>query len=108
MKNSILVFIVLLLSFNCYSKDNNRLVTKAVVNLLKALAPVTRFSNVTPPHTIDANGEMNNCVGGLTGTFVSAGAYPDYTGTVIRTSGLLDARGNSMNLTQNINNTNAG
>ena len=69
---------------------------------LPALGPFACYSNIPANNINDVTGEMDNCGGTVTVAFVSDGANPGCSGTVVRTYRLTDACGNAANITQNI------
>ncbi|MFZ4706867.1 MAG: FISUMP domain-containing protein [Bacteroidales bacterium] len=69
---------------------------------LPGIGPYSSYSNIPAPNIQDVTGEVDNCIGLVTVTFLSDGADPGYSGTVVRTYSLLDGCGNQTNITQNI------
>ncbi len=71
-------------------------------NALPALGPYNCYTDIPAANINDVTGETDNCGGAVTVTFVSDGANPGCSGTVIRSYRLTDACGNTALINQNI------
>ncbi len=69
---------------------------------LPDLGPFACYTDITAQNINDVTGETDNCGGAVTVSFVSDGADPGCSGTVIRTYRLTDVCGNTADITQNI------
>ena len=71
-------------------------------NPLPNLGPFTCLSEIPLANPIVVTGELDNCIGPVTVTWVSDSPPPACTGTIVRTYRLADACGNDSLITQNI------
>ncbi len=71
-------------------------------NPLPTIGPFACFGGIPAPNVNDVTGELDNCIGPVTVTWVSDGPNPGCAGTVVRTYRLADACGNDSLIAQQI------
>ncbi|MBI1226945.1 MAG: T9SS type A sorting domain-containing protein [Bacteroidetes bacterium] len=69
---------------------------------LPTIGPFACFNAIPPPDVADVTGEVDNCIGPVTVTWISDTGNPGCTGTVVRTYQLEDVCGNDTLITQSI------